>query len=136
MIFDQFKLILRDRKCLKVPWTRLSEYQLNILRQFWVKERKKIDSPYLFVTPNKAKSGYITANSTRPLIYRLRKELNLSNNFSMHSLRHSFATHHLENGVNIIILQHLMGHTALSSTSRYIRVKLSADMKKSLKLLK
>lgn len=96
---------------------------LHLLRDYWKNERIPIRSQYLFPSRSfGAKKPHLTVSALTPLIRSLRKELDLPEGFSLHSLRHSFATHLIEQGVNLITLQNLMGHASLTTTSRYIRI--------------
>jgi len=53
---------------------------------------------------------------------RVAKELNIRKQVSVHTLRHSYATHLLEAGVNLRLIQHYLGHTSLKATMIYLHV--------------
>ncbi|PPR27042.1 MAG: Tyrosine recombinase XerC [Alphaproteobacteria bacterium MarineAlpha9_Bin4] len=88
----------------------------------WVLERSKIkneESNKLFINLNGKK---ITPRYFQKFFSRLRNQLDLDINFTPHSLRHSFATHLLRNGVDLRTLQLMLGHSSLSTTQHYLKV--------------
>ena len=122
---DSKRLVIQieEAKGRKDRTVGMSKKLLALLREYWKKERFPIESDYLF--PSRTIGGkkpHLTQSSLQPLLRELKKELNLPADFTFHSLRHSFATHLLERGVDLVTLQHLMGHTSLKATSRYLRI--------------
>ena len=88
----------------------------------WVLERCKIKNAgneYLFINLNGKK---ITSRYFQKFFSNLRSELDLDINVTPHSLRHSFATHLLKNGVDLRTLQLMLGHSSLSTTQHYLKV--------------
>jgi integrase/recombinase XerD len=103
----------------KDRYVMLSAQLLTLLRDYWRAERPK---DWLFPGPDPSKP--ITV---RPLQRACREAAGiagLDKKVTVHTLRHCFATHLLEQGVNLRIIQDLLGHRHLNSTSRYARVAL------------
>ena len=88
----------------------------------WIMERSKIKSTNcnnVFINFNGKK---ITSRYFQKFFSELRNELDLDINVTPHSLRHSFATHLLKNGVDLRTLQLMLGHSSLSTTQHYLKI--------------
>lgn len=101
----------KDRYCI------LSPVALDLLRIYWKRYRPSV---WLFQT----KPGQAVAQRTVQQIFKnsLHKA-GIKKQVGIHSLRHSFATHLLEQGVSLPIIQQLLGHKSLKTTSVYLHVQ-------------
>ena len=104
----------------------LSPETLDLLRQWW-KARPKRDDAGMPVAGTLAVSGRkrgkpMTTRQLSRLFHEAADAAGIKKNVTLHALRHSFATHLLERGTDIRIIQALLGHAKLDTTARYTRV--------------
>ena len=101
----------------------------NILLKYLQEERlqdmQNKQTEYLFINPNGNK---ITDRSLQKILHDLTPHLPFKKIITPHKLRHSFATHLLNSGMNLRALQELLGHSSLATTERYTHVT-SKDLK-------
>ena len=102
----------------KYRYTILSGSCLKVLRTYWKEHRP---TNYLF---NGLKNGKkYSQSSVRKILEKAVKKAGVKQNVTVHTMRHSFATHLLECGVNIVAVKNLLGHTSLKTTMRYIHLQ-------------
>jgi integrase/recombinase XerD len=73
----------------------------------------------LFVS---TKGHRISRQEIWALVKRYSKEMGLTREISPHTLRHSFATHLLENGADLRVIQEMLGHSHIATTDRYTHI--------------
>lgn len=109
---------VRHGKGDKAREVMLSPKLLVALRTYWRAARPPM--PYLFVSQKTGKP--VRAETVRTAMKRARRDAGLRKPVTPHMLRHSFATHLLEGGTDVRVIQHLLGHASVATTMRYTRV--------------
>lgn len=97
-------------------YVMLSENLLEILREYCSVYKPK---EYLF---NGQKGGKYSARSIQEVFQKSVNAAGINKKVTVHTLRHSFATHLLENGTDIRLIQELLGHRQLSTTQIYTHI--------------
>jgi integrase/recombinase XerD len=92
----------------------LTEPNLRMLREVWKTHRSR---RWLF--PSRRLATHLSDATARAAFIKARKSCGFSPDFTPHTLRHSFASHMLERGVDIRTIQILLGHSSLQSTEVY-----------------
>ena len=110
-------LIIRRGKGKKDRVISISPAMLIILRHY--KEKYK-PADYLFEGQS-AGSSY-SIRSLESIIHRAKEKAGIKKAGSMHMLRHSFATHLLDKGTDVVFIQRLLGHNDIKTTLRYLHV--------------
>jgi integrase/recombinase XerD len=117
---ERMVIEVRQGKGRKDRYVMLSEQLLAILRDYW---RRTRPTGFLFPGPDPARP--ITVRSLQRECRQAANAARLSPAVTVHTLRHSFATHLLEQGVDIRVIQDLLGHRQITSTTRYARVAIN-----------
>lgn len=112
------RIHVRSGKGKKDRYVMLGESLLALLRQYYQKARPK--GEYLF--PGYKPHRPICTTAVNQVLRKVVRETGLAKRVTMHTLRHCFATHLMEAGTDIRILQVLLGHSSIRTTLRYTHI--------------
>lgn len=101
----------------KDRYVDLPECLLLLLRHYY-----KMYRPITYLFNGAVKGTPLSARTAQHLVKQTRKAANIQKNVSPHTFRHCYATHHLENGTDLLYLQKQLGHKQLKTTARYIHL--------------
>jgi site-specific recombinase XerD len=131
---DSQRMVIRvvQGKRKKDRYTILSPLLLQMLRHYWWAARP---TDYLF--PGRGRTGHVTSSTVQRACLEAQQAAGLSKQVTPHTLRHSFATHLLEAGTDLRVIQELLGHASPRTTAIYTHVstKLIGRTKSPLELL-
>jgi site-specific recombinase XerD len=116
---DSKRMMIRVRqgKGHKDRYAMLSPKLLEVLREYWRAER-----PQTWLFPSLKKNCPLNQNQLQEVVRKARQDSGIKKRVTTHTLRHSFATHLLEAGTNIRIIQVLLGHSSIQTTAKYTYV--------------
>lgn len=123
IISTEMKIRVRNGKRNKERYTLLSQKNLELLRLYWKKFGYKNYSPndYLFISRQTKKK--LTSRGIQSAIEKAVKNAGITKKATPHTLRHSFATHLMNDEVDLVTIQALMGHSNMKTTSIYLHVR-------------
>lgn len=114
---DRMQIFLNGAKGKKDRLVTLSNTILILLREYY-----KIYKPKEWLFEGENHNEHYSTRSAQQIFKAAYKKLQMPAKCSFHSLRHSFATHLLENGTDITYIQKLLGHNDIKTTLRYTHV--------------
>ena len=101
----------------KDRYTILSDKNLELLRQYY-----KLHRPTTWLFPGQSIEEPVTSRTIQRVFEISKQKAGINKDVTVHSLRHSFATHLLEAGTDIFHIQLLLGHSSVKTTSIYIHL--------------
>ena len=104
----------------KDRYTLLSEACLSVLRKYWKIYLPKHSEGWLFLGTYNV--SHITSDGIESAFNKAVKRTNITKNVSIHTLRHAFATHLLEDGATLLQIKELLGHSSIQSTTIYLHL--------------
>jgi site-specific recombinase XerD len=117
---QRMQIHIRNAKGKKDREVILSKTLIEVLRNYY-----KIYKPKIFLFEGQSKGAY-TSRSINSIIHMAKQKAGVKKKGSVHALRHSFATHLLEGGTDLSIIQKLLGHNDIKTTLRYTHVSNAA----------
>ena len=117
---DRMQILVENSKGKKDRYVMLSPVLLDILRNYLTTWRPR---PKTYLFEGQEPGEPMSSRSAQHVFLEAKKRAGLKKHLSFHSLRHSFATHLLESGVDIKYIRDLLGHFSIHTTTRYLHVK-------------
>ena len=116
---DSKRMLIRveQGKGRKDRYVMLSPHLLELLRSWW-----KVARPQGWLFPGQNRMSPITTRQLNRACHAAADRAGIDKRVSLHTLRHSFATHLLEQNIDIRVIQVLLGHAKIDSTALYTRV--------------
>lgn len=114
---DSKKMLVRidQSKGRKDRYTVLSKHSLELLRDYW---RTYQPGKWLFFAGDKNKP--MPSETAQKIYYLAKQKAGVTRGRGIHTLRHCFATHALEQGVQLFILKRWLGHASIKTTCMYL----------------
>lgn len=117
---EQMRLLIRQSKGKRDRYAVLSQNGLDALRKYW--KQFKPNHPYGYLFLNKDGTNCISERAVQGAFAKYHKRAKIKNHATVHTLRHSYATHLLEGGTSIFYIRQLLGHSTIWTTTRYLHV--------------
>lgn len=114
---DRMMIRVEDGKGGKDRYTVLSKNCLELLRQHW---RNNQPEEWLFFGRDKA--APMSIGTAQRIYYNAKKKAGVTRGRGIHTLRHCFASHLLDDGVEMYVIKRWMGHSAIKTTYKYIHL--------------
>jgi site-specific recombinase XerD len=115
--FERKTIHIRQSKYKKDRIVPLSDIMAKGLQRYL-----KTEHPYVFLFNGKEPDGRYSVKGLSWVMRQALKKTSITKKVNLHSLRHSFATHLLEDGLNIVTVKELLGHTEIATTMIYLHV--------------
>jgi site-specific recombinase XerD len=115
--FERKTIHIRQSKFKKDRIVPLSEYMAAGLKKYL-----QAENPHIWLFNGKEPDGRYSVKGISWVMRESIKKTSISKEVSLHSLRHSYATHLLEQGINIVTLKELLGHASIITTMIYLHV--------------
>jgi integrase/recombinase XerD len=115
--FERKTIHIRQSKYKKDRIVPLSHYMEKGLKQYI-----DVENPYIWLFNGKEPDGRYSVKGLNWVMRESLKKTNIAKDVCLHSLRHSYATHLLEDGVNIVTIKELLGHAEITTTMIYLHV--------------
>ena len=111
------RIFIEQGKGKKDRYALLSQLNLEILREYW-----KQFKPKYWLFEGMEKGSHISQRGVQDMFRKYLKKSCVTQDATIHTLRHAFATHLLENGTSLFYIRDLLGHATIRTTARYLHV--------------
>jgi site-specific recombinase XerD len=114
---DRMQIFIQQAKGKKDRMVPLSKVLLEILRAYY-----KSYKPKHWLFEGEKPGTHLSGRTAQTVFNEVFRKLGLSKGTSFHALRHSYATHLVESGIDVTFIQRLLGHQDVRTTMRYTHV--------------